>query len=130
MLPVPVTLPTIDGRHIIMISYAVDVILDFHKAANLGVRIPVTIGTAPTRQQTQYSSTAEYPPPYPVTIGTTPTRQQAQYSSTAEYPPPYPVTTGTTPTSQQTEYSSAAEYPPPYHSLDHTSLPQLVETAS
>ena len=47
MLPVPVTPPTTDCQHIIYISYAVDVILKFHKADNLNVQIPVVIGSTP-----------------------------------------------------------------------------------
>ena len=47
ILPVPVTPPTTDRQHIINISYAVDVILNFHKADNLNVQIPVVIGSTP-----------------------------------------------------------------------------------
>ena len=52
--------PTIDGN-IVMLLYVVDVMVDFHKAGNLGVQSPVTIGTSPPPgKQAQY----EYPPPY------------------------------------------------------------------
>lgn len=47
ILPVPVVPPTIDGQHIINVSYAVEVILNFHNADNLNVRIPVVIGSTP-----------------------------------------------------------------------------------
>ena len=71
LLPVPNVPPTTDGNHIITFSYAVHVILDFHKASNLSLQIPVSIGSIPFRQQSQPSS-APYPhqnympPPYPV----------------------------------------------------------------
>ena len=45
LLPVPAVPPTTDGQHIIHLSYAVEVILNFHKADNLNVRIPVVIGS-------------------------------------------------------------------------------------
>ena len=60
LLPVPAMHPTIDGN-IIMLSYVVDVSIDFHNAGHLGVQLPVTIGTSPPPgQQAQYG----YPPPY------------------------------------------------------------------
>ena len=70
LLPVPIVPPTTDGNHIITLSYAVHVVLDFHKASNLSLQIPVSIGSIPFRQQPQQSS-APYPhqnyvsPPYP-----------------------------------------------------------------
>ena len=45
LLPVPITPPTTDGHHIMMLSYALDVTLVYHKAGNINVQIPVTIGT-------------------------------------------------------------------------------------
>ena len=68
LLPVPITPPTTDGHHIIMLSYALDVTLVYHKAGNINVQIPVTIGTTPFREQTQYDPT-EQPPPYDDVIG-------------------------------------------------------------
>ena len=68
LLPVPITPPTTDGHHIIMLSYALDVTLVYHKADNINVWIPVTIGTTSFREQTLYDST-EQPPPYHHVIG-------------------------------------------------------------
>ena len=48
ILPVPVIPPTTDGQHIIKLSYTVDVTLTFHKADNVNMQIPVTIGTTRT----------------------------------------------------------------------------------
>ena len=49
ILPVPVIPPTTDhdGQHIINVSYAVEVVLNFHNAGNLSARIPVVIGSTP-----------------------------------------------------------------------------------
>ena len=68
LLPVPITPPTTDGHHIIMLSYALDVTLVYHKAGNVNVRIPVTIGTTSFREQTQYNPT-EQPPSYHHVVG-------------------------------------------------------------
>ena len=68
LLPVPITPPTTDGHHIIMLSYALDVTLVYHKAGNINVQIPVTIGTTSFREQTQYDPTQQ-PPPYDDVIG-------------------------------------------------------------
>ena len=67
LLPVPITPPTTDGHHI-MLSYALDVTLVYHKADNINVQIPVTLGTTPFREQTQYNPT-EQPPPYDHVVG-------------------------------------------------------------
>ena len=50
LLLVPDAPPTTGGRHIITLSYAVDVTLVFHKADNLSIQIPITIGTTAFRQ--------------------------------------------------------------------------------
>ena len=50
LLLVPDAPPTTGGCHIITLSYAVDVTLVFHKANNLNIQIPITIGTTPFRQ--------------------------------------------------------------------------------
>ena len=68
LLPVPITPPTTDGHHIIMLSYALDVTLVYHKADNINVQIPVTIGTTSFTEQTQYNPT-EQPPPYLLVAG-------------------------------------------------------------
>ena len=63
--PFPETYLTINSK-IITLSHVMDVMVDFHKAGNISVQIPVTIGTTPQpREQTQ----CEYviacnPPPY------------------------------------------------------------------
>ena len=45
LMLVPDTPATTEGHHIIVLSYAVDVTLVFHKADNLNLQIPITIGT-------------------------------------------------------------------------------------
>ena len=50
LLPVPITPPTTDGHHIIMLSYALNVTLVYHKADDVNVQIPVTIGTTSFRE--------------------------------------------------------------------------------
>ena len=52
LLLIPVTNPTTDERrpHIIQLSYAVIVTLVFHKAPDVSLQLPVTIGTTCIRQ--------------------------------------------------------------------------------
>ena len=56
LLLIPATHPTIDKYHtsIVQLSYTVDVTLVFHKARNVCLQTPVTIGTTSVRQQTHY----------------------------------------------------------------------------